>query len=792
MQEQTVSIEEAMHLVTAHMKNEDYRVAELVLEDILRAFPDDHDALYMLALCRYFTGDIKTALVHIEKAVAGEDTPAEWWCNFGIMLTHTGDFEKAEHAYDQAIETDPDYGQSYWNKSHMLWLQGHYEEAEKAARVGIKMNPDIPESWLNLGTALVKLDRKDEAIEAWEKAVKVNPEFAPAWNNLGNVLRENGQLEAAIEKCRKALEINPNYAEAQSNLANALMDSGEIDESEALYRQAISNKPDYVEARNNLAVNLIKQNRFHKAIEEARLALSYRPDYFDALLALSLACRYVGQIEEAERAIHKATIIRPDSAEARIDLADLLFMQDRYAAAEVELERAKQLKPNTPQLYFKLAHVLERGNKIEEALEVIDKAVELNPQMPDAYLKKGGIYHVSNRIEEARESFDKALELMPNSVGTMLAISELCLTTDDREKAEEYVERAKELAPNTPSLYLTLSKIKKFKEDDPDFQKMLELQDKAEQYGVDQETSLQFALYRAYEQMGDDEKCFEHLLKANTLKRSMVPYDAERQKDIFQSLKTMYSPENLKQFEGRGFESELPVFIVGMPRSGTTLTEQIISSHADVYGAGELVEVTMMDITFGALTPDNARAHGEWYIEQVRKRDKGGSAMRITDKMPGNFSALGKITSVLPQARIIHTRRNPIDTCLSCFKQNFARGQYWSYDMKELGEFYNAYLDLMAYWRDVIGDKFIEVDYEDTVNNLEPQARKLIEYVDLQWDDACLEPHKQKRAVLTASKQQVTKPVYKTSVKAWKKYEKQLAPLIDELQSGPAKDLLDL
>ena len=270
-------------------------------------------------------------------------------------------------------------------------------------------------------------------------------------------------------------------------------------------------------------------------------------------------------------------------------------------------------------------------------------------------------------------------------------------------------------------------------------------------------------------------------------KRATVPYDAEQQVQNFNLIKEAYSREFFDEVNGKGFESDLPVFILGMPRSGTTLTEQIISSHADVYGAGELIEIGTLDNHFGYLTSDNAAQQGQYYIDQVRLLDVSGKAKRITDKMPGNFAHLGKIVSILPQAKIIHTQRNPLDTCLSWFKQSFARGQYWSYDLEELGQYYNEYLELMQHWRDLYPDAFIDVEYEKTVGELEPQARGLVDYVGLPWDEACLQPHKQKRTVLTASKTQVTKPIYKTSVKSWMRYEKQLEPLIKSLEQGVAK-----
>ena len=184
----------------------------------------------------------------------------------------------------------------------------------------------------------------------------------------------------------------------------------------------------------------------------------------------------------------------------------------------------------------------------------------------------------------------------------------------------------------------------------------------------------------------------------------------------------------------------------------------------------------------GPLTPETAGDIGHEYVERIKSLPPEGEVFeRITDKMPGNYNNIGLILSTLPNAKIIHCRRNPIATCLSCYKQNFASGQYWSYDLEDLGDEYLRYLEIMKFWRETQGDKILEVDYEDTVTNTEDQARKLIDYIGLEWDPACLKPHEQKRTVLTASKAQVTKPIYTSSIEGWKRYEKQLQPLVRKL-----------
>jgi tetratricopeptide (TPR) repeat protein len=492
--------------------------------------------------------------------------------------------------------------------------------------------------------------------------------------------------------------------------------------------------------------------------------------------------RAIGDLDQAEIASQKAVNLNPSSAEVHMDLADVLYMKDQYNEAEVELQKAMDLQPDTPRVYIKLSHVQERANKIIEALETVDKAVELNPEMPEAYIRKGSIYMLANRIDEAEKSYLKGLELNPNSPAALVAIAELYQSKGEMSTSKKYVNKAKKLNSDLPGIYLTLSKLKKFKKNDPDLEHMRKIEKTVESKGLDAASVLNFSLFKAYEDTGDYKKAFYHLKKGNDYKRKTIPYDHEQQKEIYENVKKTYSKEFIKGFDKSGYNSKVPIFILGMPRSGTTLTEQIISSHPDVFPAGELHEIGMLPLEFGPINKENCREMGQWYVKQVKKMDSSKSAKHITDKMPGNYMSLGKIACILPKAKIIHTRRDPIDTCLSCFKQNFARGHYYSYDLEDLAEHYLLYLDLMEHWRKVCPDKFIEIDYEDTVSDLETQARKLIDYIGLPWNDACLKPHKQKRAVLTASKTQVIKPIYKTSVKSWERYEKNLKPLIKGLK----------
>ena len=479
----------------------------------------------------------------------------------------------------------------------------------------------------------------------------------------------------------------------------------------------------------------------------------------------------------------KALNIDPQSVEARIDLADILFVYDRYDEAETLFTEAVELMPDSPRLYIKLSTVLERANKIDQALETIQIAVDKNPEMPDVYHRQAILLMAANDIEGALKAIDKTIEMKPNFANAYGTKSDILQTHGDMEGARTAAEKALELNDKIPFVYFTLSKVKKFTEDDPAFIGMKALEESAHKYGKVQAIALHYALFKAHEDIGDYNTAFDHLKKANDLKYTTVVHDSEAQDASFSNIKKVYTKEFIESLDGKGYDSECPILIVGMPRSGTTLTEQIISSHPDVFGAGELHFLGQAELDVGFVNDENCQELGKTYVDYTRAiNDEAKNAKKITDKMPGNFMRIGQIVTSLPNAKIIHCQRNPMDTCLSCYKQLFARGHYWTYDLDAMAAHYALYYDMMQHWRDVLPkDRFLEIKYEDTVNDFENQARRLIDFVEMEWNDACLTPHKTKRSIMTASKGQVRKPIYKTSVEAWRRYEEQLSPLAKAL-----------
>lgn len=781
-EENIVTLDEAIKLAQGHHSIGNLLLAERTYRDILRAVPDHYPTVHYLGILLFQSRNYNEAEELLDKATRADPDNADCWSNYGALLAQNQKFEKALGVFERALSVKPDHVDALNNRAYVLWALERYEESEKMALELLENHPENIPALINLGMSQAMLDKHDKSIETWQKASEIAPDNPSVWTNWGHTLREMGRIAASEAPCRKAVELDPKNPEALNNLGNTLRDLGDIAAAVDCYREATNIKPNFYQAHNNMAAAYIDEDSYKEAVIAARYAVAFKDDFAEGYNSLAKALVGLGDYEEAHKVAQRAVQLQSDVSDAYLNLADVLLRADRYDDGHAALEEAIKLEPDSARCYLRLAELKDLTNKVDEAIEAIDKALEYAPDMPVILLTKARILIGSNHVPEAIEIIDHVIEIAPQMLNARQMKAEALISINENEEARAILQELLEINPRMPGLYHTLRSLKKFKsEDDEDFQTMLSLAEELKDGGLEQRASIYFSISEAYEHMEKYDESFECLKKANDSKRKIIPYDSSKLLPTYEGLKHIFSPAFLEKYAGTGDESHIPVFIVGMPRSGTTLTEQIISSHPDVYGAGELNYLPSIRTSLrGPLADMDMKALGKKYVERVVGRDPG-KHKHITDKMPANYMNIGLIAAILPNAKIIHCMRNPIDTCLSCYKQNFMRGQYWSYNLEEMAAEYKRYLDLMAYWRELLPGRFIEIQYEETVSDFENQARRLIDYIGLPWNDNCLEPHKQKRAVLTASKAQVTKPVYKSSVEKWRKFEKHLQPLVREL-----------
>jgi tetratricopeptide (TPR) repeat protein len=469
-------------------------------------------------------------------------------------------------------------------------------------------------------------------------------------------------------------------------------------------------------------------------------------------------------LEQVAAEYRRALALRPDYAEAHYNLGTALWQQRRLGEAAVRLRHAVALKPDYADAHFNLARVLyERGN-FDAAIAHCEKAVALKPGNAEVHSFMGRLLLETGQLQGARSACETAIMLSPRCGAYYLNLAH-CARFDP---AEPHLAAMEALAQDAAA---------------------------SEQDRID----LQFALGKAYSDLGEPERAFRHLLEANALKRKTLAYDEAATLGHLERIRLIFDEPLIRAGQGRGHPSRKPVFIVGMPRSGTSLVEQILASHPQVFGAGEIgalpdavAELRRRNdrsLPFpellSALPSHRLRELGGRYLSGIRA--VAPAAARITDKMPGNFRFAGLIHLALPNARIIHVRRDPIDTCLSCFSILFtAGGSDYSYDLGELGRCYRAYEALMAQWRKVLpADALLEVQYEEVVDDLEGQARRLVAHCGLDWDARCIAFHATPRAVRTASAAQVRQPIYRSSIGRWRPDRELLQPLLDALKQTP-------
>jgi tetratricopeptide (TPR) repeat protein len=640
----------------------------------------------------------------------------------GLEHFQAGRLPEAEEIFQSILQEQPRHPDAL----HLLGLlkhrAGQHEAAVGLIEDAIKTNPSVPAFYNNCGEAYRALQRYDLAVARFEQALAINPQYAEAHYNVGNVLQNLGRQEEAIVRYEQALVFKPNYPKAHNNLGNALRTVGRQKDAIACYQQAVNLRPDYAEAYYNLG----------NALQEL--------------------CRHDDAVASYERAV----AIKPDFAEAHNNLGNALQKLGRHERALAHHEQCLAFKPDLAEAHSNLGNALQELSRHDEALASYEQALSLAPDFAEAHYNLGISLQDLGRQAEAIASYEQALALKP-----------------DHAEARR-----------------SLTLIKPSHDQIPLLQKRLRDPSTTEEDAI----HLHFALGDLFDQASSYTEAFENFQNANDLKRKTINYDARQHSALVDRLIDTYTEGFFAANTTHGSISELPVFIVGMPRSGTTLVEQIISSHPQLHGAGELdalmriEEALARQIELTGSYPEGISSCGDSiaaefaaaYLDELGKHSQ--SAARITDKMPSNFMRVGLIKILFPNAYIIHCQRNALDTCSSIYLNYIVKGHDYSFDLKELGQYYLDYERLMAHWDNVLVNQIFPVRYEDLVANQEPTSRRLVEQLGLEWDEACLDFYENKRAVKTASNLQVRKPIYKDSINRWRRYEKQLAPLVKMLE----------
>ncbi|MBI5430448.1 MAG: sulfotransferase [Nitrosomonadales bacterium] len=584
------------------------------------------------------------------------------------------------------------------------------------------------------------------------------------------------------------------YQSGELNYLDILFGTGRYAELESCARILLDRRPDAGIVWKMLGLSLQMQGK--DALTALHRAAELLPQDAEAHANLAGALRAIGKLDEAAESGRLALQIRPEFAEAHNNLGLVLKDLGQPDDAAASFRRALQIKPAFIQAHNNLGSTLRDLGQLDEAASCYRRALQIKPDFAPALVNLGVILRDLGNIEGARECYLRALELDPKHHEVMLYLGSLCMESGEMAEAETLFRRVLEINPDNLEARFVLAQIGKVKPGDGNLAALVAVEQSARTLpsllsGKDA-ISLHFTLGKCFDDIGDYDRAFPHFAEGCRLKRATLDYGADSMTQRVDDIIRIFDGAAIASLGGGGDPSRAPIFVLGMPRSGTTLVEQIISSHPDVCGAGELshlLEIAQRDPGgAGAVFPANLSAleradlsgWGRDYVARLRRH--APDAQRITDKMPENFFVVGLIHVMLPNAKIIHVRRNPVDTCFSCFTTLFINGLEQTYDLTELGRYYADYARLMEHWRTVLPDgAFLEVRYEDIVADQESQARRLIGYCDLEWNEACIDFHNNKRMVSTASYAQVRRPIYKSAVERWRPYEKFLGPLLDAL-----------
>jgi len=627
--------------------------------------------------------------------------------------------------------------------------------------------------------------------------LELAPDNAEAFTRLGIVMHGQEQLDAAIEQYQQALRINPDLPLTHFNLGVAHQELHQYAEAETSYRNTIHLQPDYANVHANLGYVLNLQSKHEEAAAAYQQALIFDPDTAEIHHNLGLVLMAQGRTDEAENSLQTALRLNPGYTEAYINLAGLLQVKGDYPEAEAALRKAISNDPNSADTHQKLAIVLNSMGRQSEAVDSCREALRLKPDCVDAHIALAAAVITLQRPDEAMNHCNQALDIEPDNINAISLAANIAIHTGDKETASQTLRPLLEkgfddFGPDHINIALAFALISKELGQQEEAIALLEklLQDPVMPLG--NRSNLQFNLGKLYDATGEYDKAFIHYQQGNTSKP--LTFDATRHAAEIETLIKTCSPDFMLRMPRASIRSEQPVFVVGMPRSGTSLVEQILASHPEVFGAGELPNIIRLPLSLPAmlgseksyphclpqLTQETIDTLAQDYIDRLKQLS--ADAPRVIDKMPGNFMHLGLIELLFPNARVVHCMRDPLDTCLSCYFQDFSRTHPYSYDLGNLGAFFRGYEKIMQHWKSILSIPVIDVQYEELVSNQEQVSRSLIEFCGLEWDEQCLQFHKTKRFVGTASYDQVRQPIYRKSAGRWKNYEQHLGPLKEALE----------
>jgi len=628
------------------------------------------------------------------------------------------------------------------------------DEAESLCRQALQAEPDDVNVLGILGAILLRKQQVDEAESLLLRTVELEPAFAKPHEDLGLLYLDRDDAQKALSFFEKALALEPSLQAAQRGIAVALQRLGRNDEAEAARARCLASSP----AAQSLA--------------EA-----------DAL-------RRKGDTGRAEQLCQQVITREPGNIAALRLMAIIASDDERFVVAEGLLRRIVKLVPESAAALSDLGRFLGVRSHYPEAIELLQQAIAIDAANPDMLLILGDMLAIVGRSADALVAYESCLEQAPDQPAALNGRGHMLRIAGRHEEALECYRRCAGVSPETGDAWWNLASLHGYRVADDEMTKLHSLLER-ENLAPESEIAIRFALARAFEQREDFDQAWQQYQLANGAKRALVKYDPVKIEVLHDKLKAVLTADIFAGASDAWPTDRTPVFVLGMPRSGSTLIEQILASHSLVEGAGELPYIIMISTALGSNSADGVRypeiigeydaaqltALGRSYLHYTQTHREQDTPY-FTDKMPANFSHAGFIRLILPHAKIIDTRRDPMATCVANYRQLYAQGKNQSYDLTELAEYYLQYDLIMQHWNEVMPGEILQVQYEDVVTDLDREVGRILDFCDLPFEQACVDYHRSSRPVNTASSEQVRQPIYDSAVSFWRKYE----PHLDELK----------
>ncbi len=645
-----------------------------------------------------------------------------------------------------------------------LMQSGKFDQALARTEKVILDHPTNVDPLFLKAVCLRYLKEYDKAFASLDEVKELVPEFGRAFQEEGHLYKAKGNFDLALQAYRRACQFNPALIASWQSQADILKQKGgdpsaiqgalaQVSRLKAMPRELIA------------VTNMLYERKLLKAENLCRQFLRANPTHTEGMRLLALIGEKFGAFDEAEYLLESAVEFEPDVIQLRLDYLQMLRKKQKFSATKEQAEYLHDRDPSNTTFLAQLAiSEMQLGNN-NDALKHFEAVQRAEPGNAENLVTMGHVYKTMGRQEDGINAYQKAYGLRPN----------------------------------LGEAYFSLSNLKTYKFSDDELSSM-HAQVETGNLTYHDKIQFLFALGKAHEDRKQFEQSFSYYEQANTLGRLKMRYNAENMTKELAAQKTVCTTEFFSSFAGSGNNAKDPIFIVGLPRAGSTLLEQIVASHSLVDGTMELGNILSMahrlrgkgmsterseyPAALKDLSFDQLAELGQKFIEDTQIHRQG--APHFIDKMPNNFRHIGLIHLILPNAKIIDARRHPMACCFSGFKQHFAQGQEFTYGLEQIGTYYRDYVDLMDHWDSVLPGKILRVQYEDVVAETETQVRRVLNYLGLPFEQACVDFHKSKRSVRTASSEQVRQPIFKSGLEQWRNFEPWLDPLKKAL--GPALD----